>query len=347
MTKKKILILAICAVVVIGGAIGATVALRSSLNTAGDETTTTTEPATEYVYETYYQNVYEPVTDENAEEVTEEDGNILTTVKQIVQTTRKAVSNNKATTKKPTATTKKSNTTKATTELQMENIVDAAIGEDGNAFLGYRKSAEGYYYTDDKDCWQENAGYNEIYDNMAALIMMNIDQVRIRFTYGDHDWMIQLWKGQYGNLLVGAEIGVYTTDAGTYKGEIGAVNHYDCADKDDWLKMDMTMYWSEGNTGTYTKAFSREYDEYWWCTGFVKGQLTKYTAPRTELKMKARITFKSTEMANIFVEGLKQSGFARALGSSQLADDSYYQKNADVWFLWTSIYHECFVGYEG
>lgn len=347
MNKKKILILAICAVVVIAGAIAATVLLRDGLNTAGDETTTTTtQPATEYVYETYYQDVFEPVTDEDASAVTEEDGNVLTTLKQIVQTTKKVVNKNPAkpnknnTTKKPTTTKKNS-----TTQLQMENIVDAAIGEDGNSFLGYRKSPEGYYYTDDKDCWQENAGYNEIYDNMAAMIMMNIDQVRIRFTYGDHDWMIQLWKGQYGNLLVGAEIGVYTTDAGTYTGEIGAVNHYDCADKEDWLKMEMTMYWSEGNNGTYKKAFSRNYEEYWWCTGFVKGQLTKYTAPRSELKLKARITFKSTEMANLFVAGLKESGFARAMGSSQLADDSYYQKGADVWFLWSTKYHECFVGY--
>ena len=189
--------------------------------------------------------------------------------------------------------------------------------------------------------------YNEIYDNMAAFIMMNIDQVRIRFTYENQDWMIQLWKGQYGNLLIGAEIGVYTAPGGTYTGQVGAVNHYNCADKEDWLKMDMTCYWRKNNEGSYVKAFEREYDYYWWATGFVKGHLTKYTAPRTELKLKSRITFKSVEMANLFVEGMKQSGFARALGSDQLVDDTYFQKDADVWFLWKTKYHDCFVGYEG
>ena len=61
--------------------------------------------------------------------------------------------------------------------------------------------------------------------------------------------------------------------------------------------------------------------------------------------IKLKVTFKSTDMANLFVAGLKESGFARAMGSSQLADDSYYQKGADVWFLWSTKYHECFVGY--
>lgn len=353
MNKKGILILAICAVVVIAGAVTATTLLRDKLNVADENAATTTAPAeNEYVFETYYQDVYEPVTNENNETETTPEGEILTTLRQVVQSTQKSAS--KTTTKSSANTTKK-NTASATTKKSGSTsypgddmLVDKVIGPNGNQFLGYRYDADGdFYYTDDKDCWQSNAGYNEIYDNMAAFIMMNIDQVRIRFTYDHKDWMIQLWKGQYGNLLVGAEIGVYTTDEGTYTGAVGDVNHYDCADKEDWLQMEMTMYWKENNQGSYKKAFEREYDYYWWATGFVKGQLTKYTTPRTELKMKARITFKSTEMADLFVQGMRESGFARALGSNQLVDDSFYQKGADVWFLWTTIYHDCFVGYEG
>jgi hypothetical protein len=203
-----------------------------------------------------------------------------------------------------------------------------------------------YFYTAD-DPWQRNVGYNSLFDVIAPTTLITFDTVRLRFEYGKKDWMIQLWKGQYGNLLIGAEIGVYTAPSGTYTGEIGAVNHYNCAGKEDWLKMDMTCYWRKNNQGSYAPAFEREYDYYWWATGFVKGQLTKYTAPRTELKLKSRITFKSVEMANLFVEGMKQSGFARALGSDQLVDDTYFQKDADVWFLWKTKYHDCFVGYEG
>lgn len=220
------------------------------------------------------------------------------------------------------------------------------IDENGVQVLGYRYSNEGdgYYYTDDKDCWQMNAGYNEVYDQMAPLTAMFIDQVRVRFNYGGKDWMVQLWKGQYGWLLVGAEIGLYTAEEGANTGAINDINHYNCADKEDWLYMSMDCYWAEGNNGHYKKVFSRGYDKYWWPTGFVKGQLTKYTWPRTELKMKGRITFKDEAMADAFVAELKKSGFARAAGSSssQLADDTYYQNGADVVFLWSTIYHDCF-----
>ena len=351
MGKKKILILAICAVVVIAGSVAAVVLLRGGINTAGDETTTTTAPQTEYDYNNYNPGVYEPV-EESSEDASE--NSVLSTLQQIANTTKRAASKNptKANSKNPTkANPNKNNTTtkKSTGTVSYpgdDKLVDKVIGPYGNQFLGYRYEPNGdYYYTDDKDCWQANAGFNELYDHMTPMTAMFIDVLRIRFTYEHKDWMIQLWKGQYGFMLIGSEIGVYTAPEGTYTGGVGDFNHYDCADKEDWLKMEMTCYWKENNQGSYKKAFHREYTEYWWATGFVKGRLTKYTAPRTELKMRARITFKSEEMANLFVSGLKNTGFARALGSNQLADDSFYQNGADVWFLWLKKNHGSFEGY--
>ena len=73
------------------------------------------------------------------------------------------------------------------------------------------------------------------------------------------------------------------------------------------------------------KERKRDYEKYWWATGFVWGQLTKYSKPRTELKAKNRITFKSEEMANLFVQGLREAGFVRAVGSDQLVDDSFLE----------------------
>ncbi len=244
-----------------------------------------------------------------------------------------------------TQTNNKTTTVKPKTD---DEFVDNIFGENDDQFAGYKYDAEGnFYYTDDKDCWQKNTGYNEVYDNMAPMAGMFIDQVRIRFNYGSKDWMIQFWKGQYGFLLVGAEIGVYTAPGGTYTGDTSGVNYYTCADKEDWLNMQLDCYWSKNNSGTYEKVFTREYGKYWWATGFVKGQLTKYTIPKTELKVKGRITFKSTEMANLFVYGLRDSGFVRAAASNQLVDDSYYQNGADVWVLWSTIYHDCFIKNEG
>ncbi len=347
LSKQKILILAISAIVVIGGAVAAVAIFRNT--DKAKEDTTTSATVQQYVEETYFADVPVFVTDEDNSTVTDPSGNALTTIKRVVQTTRR-VANNKSTTKKPAAVTAAANNNKATTKHpnQEDKLVDNVIGEGGGQFAGYRYNSAGdFYYTDDKDCWQKSAGYNEVYDNMAPATGMFIDQVRIRFNYGGKDWMIQFWKGQYGFLLVGAEIGVYTAPGGTYKGDTSGVNHYNCADQEDWLNMQLDCYWSENNNGHYKKIFTREYGKYWWATGFVKGQLTKYTIPKTELKVKGRITFKSTEMANLFVYGLRDSGFVRAAGSGQLVDDSYYQSGADVWVLWSTIYHDCFVKQDG
>ena len=348
LSKQKILILAISAIVVIGGAVAAVAIFRNTDKVKEDTTTSATvQEQYEYIEETYFQNIPEFITDVDHSTVTDPSGNALTTIKRVVQTTKKVVS--KATTK-AAATAAQNNNNKATTVkvTTEDKLVDKVIGEGGGQFAGYRYNSAGdYYYTDDKDCWQKNAGYNEVYDNMAPMTGMFIDQVRIRFNYGGKDWMIQFWKGQYGFLLVGAEIGVYTAPGGTYKGDTSDVNHYSCAGQEDWLNMQLDCYWSKNNNGHYEKIFSREYGKYWWATGFVKGQLTKYTIPKTELKVKGRITFKSTEMANLFVYGLRDSGFVRAAASNQLVDDSYYQNGADVWVLWSTIYHDCFVKKDG
>ena len=217
-----------------------------------------------------------------------------------------------------------------------------------NQVAGFIYQPDGdYFYTDDKETWQEGVGYNEFYDNYAPAAAMFIDQIRVRFTYENKDWMIQLWKGQYGWLFVGAETGIYTAPAGTYMGGVGDANHYTCPDREDWLYMQLDCYWSKNNDGHYRKIFTREYSEHWWSTGYVWGQLTKYSKPRTEIKSKNRITFKSEEMANLFSQGLREAGFVRSVAPDQLVDDSYYQSDKDVWLLWSSIQHDSFVGYTG
>ena len=264
-------------------------------------------------------------------------------------------------------------------------------------FAGYRWSPEGqYYYTDDKECWQGNANYNTVYDQMTPLTAMFIDCMRIKFNYGGQDWMIQFWKGQYGWLLLGAEIGVFVAEERTTQfltessvipvtepategltnepaiepitAEINTepftesvitdinteptnerttsadLSNYYCATQEDWLYMQLDCYYAEKGQGAYERLFSRPYAKYWWSTGFVKGQITKYTAPRNELKVKARITFKDAEMADAFVTSLENAGFRRGASNaiSQMTDDTYYIEGADVWIFWSNIYQSAF-----
>lgn len=358
-TTTKIIIIAISAIVVLVSATAAVLFADDVVAFFKKSDSTTVSTTEEY-------KIPQAPTQNNAQaiptlpNVTVEAPSEMTTLDSIISSTQNALNpNNKPTSATPPSRPANnggsnnggsnnggSNSNPSYGNTQSGLNVKDLIDENGVQVAGYRYSndGDGYYYTDDKDCWQKNAGYNEVYDNMAPLTAMFIDQVRVRFNYGGKDWMVQLWKGQYGWLLVGAEIGLYTAEEGANSGAINEINHYNCADQEDWLYMSMDCYWAEGNNGHYKKVFSRPYDKYWWPTGFVKGQLTKYTWPRTELKMKGRITFKDEAMADAFVAELRKSGFSRAAGSSssQLADDTYYQNGADVVFLWSTIYHDCF-----
>ena len=378
MSKNKIVILAVCAVLVIGGAVAAVPVLRNR-NAAQSEdvsylsSTQSEETSGEYDFPSYAYDLPETVTDENGSVISDSsstaapvnpsasastaaNGSVLTTVKQVATTVANAATTRrglfsgttKAAQPAKTTTTKAAKTTTTTKKSggSAEGFVKDAIGEDAQqSFLGYRWSDDGYYYCDDKDCWQKNVGYNEVYDKWAPVAAMHIDQVRIRFQYNNKNYMIQFWKGQYGFLLIGAEIGIYTCGLNEYSGNTGDINHFNCADKEDWLYMQLDCYYSEGGKGPYKRIFTRPYDLYWWATGFVKGQLTKYTAPRTELKTRNRITFKSEEQANIFVQGLKLASFVRAAAADQLVDDSYFASGKDVYVLWSTKNHDCFVGY--
>lgn len=190
--------------------------------------------------------------------------------------------------------------------------------------VSYVNSGEGFFYVAD-DPWQRNWGFNPLYDLGAPVTAMYYNTERIKFTYGGKDWMIQIWKGQYGYAFIGCEIGVYTKKLNSPLSQ-----HYDCASDADRLKMTMTMYQKD------TFKFSREYKYFWWCTGFVPGSLDQY-ADRSELTMVARITFKDAAMKNAFVASLKSLGFTYAAKAGKTTPDIYTIRGNDVYFNWKNL----------
>ncbi len=151
--------------------------------------------------------------------------------------------------------------------------------------FGYLYDPKGaYFYTSD-DPWQRNIGYNSLFDSAAPLSLINFDTMRLRFEYGEKDWMIQVWKGQYGLIFYGAEVGVYT------KPKDRTVMHYDCATDAEMLKM--SMVFSEYRLGKWFERFTRPYGYYWWCTGFLPGN--KFGNFDT-INLKLRITAKDYDM---------------------------------------------------
>lgn len=207
---------------------------------------------------------------------------------------------------------------------------DTDINFDKASIASYKYDPDGnYYYTDDKNAWQSNFGFNEGYDSMAPLTMMVYDTVRTKFVYDNKEWLIQTWKGQYGYAFVGGEVGVYTRKVGS------SGTHFNCAQKEDWLKMEMCFMWDEYQTGEYRPVFNRPYTDYWWCTGFVVG--FDGNTNRNQFRLVTHITFKDVEMANAFCEAFEKNGFKRVSSLSRNDLDSFVQVGADVGFVWQNI----------
>lgn len=203
-----------------------------------------------------------------------------------------------------------------------------------NQVLSYQYSyQDDYYYTNDKDCWQDNFGFARVYDIVSPYIALEYDYTRVFFEYDNQDFMVQLWKGQYGYIFYGGEIGIYHKEADGK--ETGYFTFFKTADQKYWPKMEMTLYHQQLN-GEWKREFTRDYDYYWWCTGFKPGHL-RQVEPADELRIVARITFTDKEMATLFTNGLKDCNFSQASSKDAVGLDSYYQQGRDVYLQWQNI----------
>ncbi len=193
-----------------------------------------------------------------------------------------------------------------------------------------------YFYTDG-DPWQRNFGFNAFYDVAAPYTCMYYDTFRVYFEYGTYEdgtpkeWMLQGWKGQYGMVLYGSELGVYT------KSPDRVTPHYDCAADEDLLGMEMSVYKDE------KLSFTHPYKMHWWTTGFFPGALNNYTdltKPHSQLTVKFTVDLKSNEMARLFAEKLDEKGFTKVgfidtVNFSKV--DTYTLNGNRVELLWRNV----------
>ena len=204
----------------------------------------------------------------------------------------------------------------------------------GQQILSYQYSyIDDYYYTNDKEAWQYNFGFGKIYDYVSPYILLEYDYIRVFFTYENKDWMLQMWKGQYGMVFYGGEIGIYNRDH--VDDGMSEWTFFNCPAEEDWLNMEMTL-WHEELDGSWTREFTREYDKYWWCTGFKNGHL-RQEEPADELRLEGRITFKDEEMAELVTAGLEECGFGVSDTKDGMDIDEFYAEGTDVYFIWQDI----------
>jgi len=177
------------------------------------------------------------------------------------------------------------------------------LGEDDpRAVLSYKMNAnDGYFYTE-QEAWQRRFGFCKAYDFGAQFIMMFYDTVRVRFNYGGYNWQVQMWKGQYGFMFVGSEVGVYYLPEKKNGNPPNNQAVYKCVPNDDMLNMSTALFFN----GDFQAK--RPYKKYWWCTTFVPGTLRKNT-DRSQLRVEMVIEMKDSAMGDAFESSLIKEGF--------------------------------------
>lgn len=179
---------------------------------------------------------------------------------------------------------------------------------------GFEYDAEQGIYYSQMNPLQRKFGFNFLYDMAAPMAMMYYDTKRIEFEYGGKEWMIQLWKGQYG-ITSGAEIGLYSRDP-------ERVMQYDCADDEELI----TMYFDFYNMDEF--VFSRGPEKHWWLTGF---KFLHIGIP-SFITMDMMLDFDDNYMANAFERALKK---VQTDGSSLGAfmDPIVYKRQGSTFYI--------------
>ncbi len=232
-------------------------------------------------------------------------------------------------TKKPTQstpdkpTTTKKNYGTGVTETPVKDIQDylwdSTNPNDAQKILkvaGFEyDDKQGIYYSQ-MNPLQRQFGFNFVYDTAAPIAGMIYDTERLEFIYNDKEWMIQLWKGQYG-ITSGGEVGLYNRDP-------EKVMQYDCADDSELIVMQYDFY----NMGEY--VFSRGPEKHWWLTGF---KVFNMGIPFM-ITMDITLKFTDNQMASAFLVALKK---AQKSTNALMNPINYKRTGSTIRFIWGSV----------
>lgn len=184
------------------------------------------------------------------------------------------------------------------------------VGPDGKdtGLFGFKYSNKDQVFYTAEDAWQRNFGFEETYDNVSGAGAISYDTIRVKFNYNNKEWMMQYWKGQYGLVLIGAELGLYNRDPGSTNS-----TYYNCVTDAEKLNMSVKVYRQDADDqNKYNLLFQRSPTTTWWLTGFTPGTLSagSYVVnPDQTAKLRAEyvINFQTAEQAQAFIGGLEKT----------------------------------------
>ena len=132
----------------------------------------------------------------------------------------------------------------ATKEGWLDEVIDA---------FGFRRDPISGCFHANQDCWQQHFGYYTIYD-VAFDIATQMDTDQYEFTSGNVDFVIWIWKGDYLNFGLGAELGLYK----------GTVKNGCSVDTACRLNTQLVVLYDGKEIINYSSPEGGE----WWTTGF-------------------------------------------------------------------------------
>lgn len=176
---------------------------------------------------------------------------------------------------------------------QVHDMEDAVKLEQLNKLLNpygfaYNMKQDIFYST--RNPWQRSMGYGRLYDEMAPAAHIIFDCEPIYFEHDGRQWMIELWKGQYG-ITTGGEIGIYVKEEGE--------EFYQSVSDQEMMPLRFVLK-KNGR-----ELFCRK-NVHWWLTGFLLGEFSE----KEQLVMEAEITFPNRCMRNDFIDGCIRAGYA-------------------------------------
>ena len=164
----------------------------------------------------------------------------------------------------------------------------------GLAKIGFDYDCNQGIFFSAQNPWMRSLGYCETYDNSAWVLGCDLITHRMKFDYQGREYMIQVWKGSYGWISYGAEIGIYVREPGQF----GWTSIYEAGSDEDMIGMQFDLYKKD------RFMFSRPYQNTWWLTGFI---INDETNPE-DIRVDAALTLKDEEMRDLFLEALEKEG---------------------------------------
>lgn len=143
------------------------------------------------------------------------------------------------------------------------------------------------------DAPQRAFGYTALFDRYAPLFDMVFDCLPVYFDYGEHTWLVEFWKGQYG-INLGCETGIYKADALVSSLHRKTALFHSVEDR-EMLPVSTDLF----HHGCQIAHLCRRH---WWLTIFKAGAFCK---PQ-DLSMKVCITFPNAAMLNAFTNALQE-----------------------------------------